>query len=192
MPRPEDVNRPEPGNRASRLPHDPDLGPEAEEPSRPIEPRGRHELTLLIAVLLGGFLGTLSRYELDRAWPTPAGHFPATTFTINTTGSFLLGALLTVLLAQPFGHRQWRAFLGTGMLGGWTTYSTLAVEGVTLMKGHHPATAVGYLGASLGAGLAAVGLGMALGWTVAGTGRPAPLPQASLPHSPTLTDEEPA
>ena len=187
----EDLSEPDPHPHLSDLPHDPDLGPEAEEPSRPIEPRGWHELVLLVAVLVGGFVGTLGRYSLDRAWPTPAGHFPSVTFTINTTGAFLLGALLTALLVQPFGHRQWRAFLGTGVLGGWTTYSTLAVEGATLVKGDHLAMAVGYLGASLAAGLVAVGLGIALGWALAGQrlGRPTP-----LPHSPASLQpgEEPA
>ena len=91
-----------------------------------------------------------------------SGHFPTATFIINTSGALLLGLLLTVLLGQPFGHRQWRAFFGTGVLGGWTTYSTLAVARPPWpSRARRPAA--GYLGASLAAGLAAVGLGMALG-----------------------------
>jgi CrcB protein len=194
MPDDEDVTRTGPPFELSSLPHDPDLGPEAEGPSGPIEPRGLHELTLLVAVLVGGFLGTLGRYEVDLAWPTPAGQFPSSTFVINTSGALVLGALLTVLLgAQPLGHRQWRAFLGTGVLGGWTTYSTLAVAGTTLVKTGHGATAAGYLAASLGAGLVAVGLGMALGRLVvarrSGAGGRNP---TALPHRPLDPDQEPA
>ena len=194
MPEDEPATEPEPLFELSSLPHDPDLGPEAEGPSGPIEPRGVHELTLLVAVLVGGVLGTLGRYELDLAWPTPAGRFPWSTFVINTSGALVLGSLLTVLLlAQPLGHRQWRALLGTGVLGGWTTYSTLAAAGATLVKAGHGATAAGYLVASLGAGLAAVGLGMALGrlavsrWSAAGGRR-----GAVYPPMPLDPDQEPA
>jgi fluoride exporter len=149
------------------LPHDPDLGPEGETavdgpvPSRPGP-------LILLAVLTGGLAGTLARYEVAISWAAPAGHFPEAIFAINTSGSFLLGLLLTALLRPPPHFRALRALLGTGLLGGWTTYSTVAVGASALTKQGHLPLAAAYLGASLAAGLVAVGLGMALGRALAG------------------------
>ncbi len=117
--------------------------------------------TVLAAVVLGGFLGTLARYGVGAAWPTPTGHFPTATFVINTSGAFLLGSLLTLPLERAWPMAHFRPFLATGLLGGWTTYSTFAVDADVLAKGGHLLLAVGYLAATLGAGIAAVMLGMA-------------------------------
>ena len=156
------------------LPLDPDVEPE--EVGRP--PAGVHKppvtLPVLAAVLAGGFLGTLARYEVERAWPAARGGLPVATLAINTSGAFLLALLVAVLVARRHGGHLLRPFAATGVLGGWTTYSTLAVEAVTLVKVHHAGTAVGYLALSLVAGLAAAVAGMALGRRVA-------LPQAVGP-----------
>lgn len=189
MPGPDGRDEPDPHFHLRDLPHDPDLGPEAEEVPGRVGPTGWAEIALLAAVVAGGFLGTLGRYELDLAWPTAPGHFPTTTFVINTTGAFLLGALLTVLVHPPLRHRLWRAFLGTGVLGGWTTYSALAVDGAILVKHGHIATSLGYLAASVAAGVAAVALGMAVGRAAADRGaRAAALPSPGI----TARGEEPA
>ena len=152
------------------LPIDPDLAPDdAAAPStthRAAGPHGhRARPAVLAVILLGGFLGTLARYEVERAWPTPAGHFPTATFVINTSGSFLLGFVLTVVLERlgPSRYRHLRPFAATGLLGGWTTYSTLVVEAVTLGKAGDVALAGGYLAATLVCGVTAVALGIALG-----------------------------
>src|SRR5947207_6810375 len=85
----------------ARLPIDPDLAPDDPgEPSPTHHPlvhvdRTRHT-DVLAAVGAGGFLGALGRYELGLAWPTPAGHFQSTTFTINISGAFVLGLVLTL------------------------------------------------------------------------------------------------
>lgn len=153
------------------LPIDPDL-----EPDDPGEPSlthraGRHTPRrshpgVLAVIVAGGFIGTLGRYELTVAWPTVAGHFPTGIFVINTGGAFLLGLILTVLLERRIearaGHYL-RLFLGTGMLGGWTTYSTLVVGALALGRDAHVATGVAYLGVTLVAGVVAVTAGMALG-----------------------------
>ena len=116
--------------------------------------------------MAGGFIGTLGRYEATVAWPTVPGDFPTTTLLINTSGAFLLGLVLTVLLERRIaagpGHYL-RLFLGTGMLGGWTTYSALVVGALTLGRDGHAATGVAYLAVTLVAGVAAVTAGMALG-----------------------------
>jgi|GEM_PF-52972 len=151
------------------LPIDPDLAPEG-TPSLPTPTGGRGRpgrprATVLAVVLVGGFLGTLGRYEVETAWPTPAGHFPAATFVINTTGAFALGLLLTVIVERLPAHRyrHLRPFAATGLLGGWTTYSTLVVEASVLGKAGDVSLAAGYLAVSLVCGVSAVALGIALG-----------------------------
>jgi CrcB protein len=152
------------------LPIDPDLAPDdTGAPStthRATDARThRAHPAVLAVILLGGFLGTLARYEVERAWPTPAGHFPTATFVINTSGSFLLGFVLTVVLERlgPARYRHLRPFAATGLLGGWTTYSTLVVEAVALGKAGDVALAGGYLAATIVCGVTAVALGIALG-----------------------------
>jgi CrcB protein len=165
------------------LPIDPDLDPEDPgEPSRAHRAGGRpHRLHpgVLAAIVAGGFLGTLGRYEVGVAWPTRSGHFPTAIFVINTTGAFLLGLVLTMLLERRpvdrFTHFA-RPFAATGVLGGWTTYSSLAVGAVTLAKGGDVAVGAGYLSATLVCGVSAVACGIALGRTRTGAPAPAPAP----------------
>ena len=154
---------------------------DAETPEAP-HPAGRtphrYHPSVLAVVMAGGLLGTLARYGLSLAWPTGAGHFPLATFIVNTTGAFVLALLLTVLAQHPRPGHHLRPFAATGVLGGWTTYSALAVEGVTLAKDGHLAVAGGYLGATVAAGAVAVTLGMLAGrvgttraaWAAAGWG----------------------
>jgi CrcB protein len=71
--------------------------------------------------------------------------FPWSTVVINSTGCLLIGVLMTVLLGAPSPHRLARAFLGVGVLGGYTTYSTFAVEVQRLVLHHRPLVAVSYV-----------------------------------------------
>jgi fluoride exporter len=114
------------------------------------------------AVAAGGFLGALGRYELGLAWPAGPGRFPAATFTINTSGSFLIGLVLTVLLNRFPANRYLRPFVCVGVLGAWTTMSTLAAETDLLVRGGHLAMAVGYVAATLIAGIGATVAGIGL------------------------------
>jgi fluoride exporter len=154
--------------REDRLPVDPDLAPDdPAEPSlehRPAHGRSpRHDPRELLAIGVGGLLGTAARYSVGRIWPTAHGAFPATTFAINTSGALALGILLTVLLRRGPAARYLRVFTCVGFLGAWTTMSTLATEADLLVKGGDPALALGYVGASLVAGLVAVAVGIAIG-----------------------------
>lgn len=86
---------------------------------------------LLALVFAGGALGTLVRALLEQAAPAAPTGVPWTTLAINVSGAFALGLLLTVLsrLGPDAGWRRaTRLAAGTGVLGGYTTYSTLAVE----------------------------------------------------------------
>jgi fluoride exporter len=153
---------------ADRLPIDPDLAPDdAGEPSRAHRAGAPHPRrarpTVLAAIVAGGFLGTVARYGVERALPQLGVGFPTATFLVNCTGAFLLGLLLAALLerARPAPHL--RPFAATGVLGGWTTYSTLAVDAATLGHKGDPTLAAGYLALTLVVGLTATAVGIALG-----------------------------
>ncbi|MBV9411982.1 MAG: CrcB family protein [Acidimicrobiia bacterium] len=144
-------------------------------PDDPGEPSATHQpvrrvhrsrqVDVLVAVALGGFIGAWGRYELGLAWPTPAGHFPWTTFTINVSGGFLLGLVLVLLLERVGQTRFVRPFFCIGVLGAWTTMSTFAVEDDLLLKDGHVATALLYVLATLVVGIGATWIGVFLART---------------------------
>lgn len=150
------------------LPIDPDLSPDDPGEPSPEHERSRvhrtrsHPLTLA-TIAAGGFIGTLGRYELSLAWPTLTGHFPAAIFVINTSGAFLIGFLLTLILERFNPPHHIRLFAVVGILGGWTTMSTFAVQADSLLKDNDPVMMAGYVTISLVAGIIAVALGMFLG-----------------------------
>jgi CrcB protein len=112
---------------------------------------------------LGGALGALARWGVATALPHPSGGWPWATLLVNVTGCLLIGVLLAVLLAR-FPSSPWlRPFLATGVLGGYTTYSTFAVETIALVDAGRPALAVGYVVASVLGGVLAVVAGLLVG-----------------------------
>ena len=110
----------------------------------------------LAVVAAGGAIGACARYGATLLWPTAATAFPWTTFTINITGSALLGVALALILSSNTVHPLVRPFVGTGIIGGYTTFSTYAVDAQRLIGNGHAVTAVVYLLATLVAALAAV------------------------------------
>ncbi|MET0920357.1 MAG: fluoride efflux transporter CrcB [Acidimicrobiia bacterium] len=116
----------------------------------------------VLAVALGGALGTVARYELGLAWPVAPGTFPTTTLAINLAGSLVLGVLLTLLAAQTASAHRVRAFGAVGFCGGFTTFSTWMVESVLLARDGDAALGLVYTVVSLIAGLVAVALGVVL------------------------------
>lgn len=84
----------------------------------------------MVAVALGGAIGASLRWLLDQSW---AQGWPWSTLTINVVGSLLLG-VLTVLASRPAFPGWVRPGLGTGLLGGFTTFSAYAVQ-VHLLSG---------------------------------------------------------
>ncbi len=111
-------------------------------------------------VALGGAVGTLGRYGVSEALPGD-GLFPLATFIVNVIGSFALGALLAAILRRS--TTTIRLLIGTGFLGGLTTYSALAVETQALLRADHVALGLTYAAASVIAGLAAALAGVAVG-----------------------------
>jgi fluoride exporter len=113
-----------------------------------------------VAIALGGAAGAGIRWGVGAVMGPGAG-FPWATFAVNVAGCLLLG----VLLAEEWHRFRWLLHDGggVGFCGGLTTFSTFAVEAADLVDRGRPLLAAGYLGASLGAGLAAyVAAGVAL------------------------------
>jgi CrcB protein len=110
------------------------------------------------AVALGGGLGATARYAAGLLWPTPTGGFPWTTLWINVVGCAVIGVFMTLLAEAWTPHPLVRPFFGTGVLGGFTTFSTYAVDIEKLLDAGHPRTGLAYLAATLLAALAAVWL----------------------------------
>ncbi|MEV4657262.1 CrcB family protein [Micromonospora sp. NPDC049301] len=130
-------------------------------------PADRGELTarpamVLTAIAAGGVLGALARAGLQHAVPHPPTGFPWATFGINLSGCLLIGVLMAVLGHVGGGHPLARPFLGVGVLGGFTTFSTYAVDVHQAVVAGAPGTALAYLAATVVGALVAVWLGDAV------------------------------
>lgn len=139
----------------ARLPVDPDRG----------DWRERVPLSVRATALLvsfGGGTGALVRALLEAAIKSGSG-WPWATLLINVTGSGLLALLLVLIEEMLPRSRVARPLIGTGFLGGYTTFSTFAVETVTRLDSHQVSLALGYIVASATGALAATFLGLYLG-----------------------------
>lgn len=121
----------------------------------------------VLAVAIGGGAGGVARYGLAAAFP--AGHgFPWAIFAVNASGSCCLGFVMIYLLEVWPPRRFLRPFLATGLIGGYTTFSTYAGGVLTLLMRHAFALAVAYALGSIAAALIAVWSGMKAGRFAAG------------------------
>ncbi|HEX3650883.1 MAG TPA: fluoride efflux transporter CrcB [Pseudonocardiaceae bacterium] len=126
---------------------------------------------VLAVIAVGGGLGSLARYGVGRLLPTRPGEFPWGTFSINVLGCFLIGVLMVLISEVWSAHRLVRPFLGVGVLGGFTTFSTYANEARALLTPGSAVVALAYLFGTLLCALLAV---LAAVWlTRAITARPA-------------------
>ena len=126
-----------------QLPAEPDLGAAEDSAGRPRPVHLSPGNIALVAV--GGAAGTGLRYWISAVVPHWAG-VPVATFGINVAGAFLLGVLLELLAESSLDSdwsRRLRLGVGTGGLDGFTTYSALATDTVTLAAAH-PGRAAGY------------------------------------------------
>lgn len=116
----------------------------------------RRDAVLMVG--LGGVVGSLARAGLAAAVPVSGRGWPSATLTVNVVGSFVLGALLTALHERLPMNRWARPLLGTGFCGGFTTFSTFAVEFTTRAGSGRAALAATYVALSvLGSLVAAAG-----------------------------------
>lgn len=114
---------------------------------------GRYGLraSYIALVMMGGGAGVLARYGAEQAIPAPSG-WPLATLAVNVSGAWTLGVLLEALhrLGPDTGTRRTvRLLAGTGFLGAFTTYSTLALDMTRLMASEDTAGAAVYLAVSL-------------------------------------------
>ncbi|MFF3995167.1 CrcB family protein [Streptomyces cyaneofuscatus] len=129
---------------------------ELPEPGPPAASQGR----ALGAVAAGGALGAVARYGALVLWPAAGGGFPWTVFVVNVSGCALIGVLMVLTVERGrVTHPLVRPFLGVGVLGGFTTFSTYAADVSGLLVRQELLTAVAYMAATVVAALAAVWAG---------------------------------
>nr|WP_246281100.1 CrcB family protein [Cellulomonas humilata] len=115
---------------------------------------------------MGGAVGTTARWAVSEWLGTSAAGWPTATFVVNVLGSFLLGVLLEALLRHGQESRRGRLVrlgAGTGVLGGFTTFSSLALEMERLIAADQVALSAAYGTLSVVLGLLACLAGVALG-----------------------------
>lgn len=141
--------------------------PEAAQPNR------RRSTDLYLCAAAGGAIGAAARYAIELAIPPLRDGWPTATFVVNLSGCLILGFALVIakeLAPDPHASllaRRMRPFLITGVLGGYTTFSTFAFEAQTLLTGKGHDLALLYTVASVGLGVGCVALALAIGEAVA-------------------------
>lgn len=120
----------------------------------------RWDVVLVVAV--GGALGSAARWGLTVALPRAPGEVPVATWVTNTTGAFAIGVLMVVVTDVVAPGRYLRPFLGVGVLGGYTTFSTYLAEVLDLAMAGQTVRAAEYLLGTLATGLPATWVGLVL------------------------------
>lgn len=122
---------------------------------------------ILAAISAGGVIGGLARHGLEVSFVHPVTGFPWVTFGINVSGSLLIGVVMVLVTEVWRDARLLRPFLGVGVLGGFTTFSTYLLDIQQGVAAGGATIAVVYLTATVLAALAAVWSGAAFtGWAV--------------------------
>ncbi|MGM3174880.1 fluoride efflux transporter CrcB [Dickeya lacustris] len=119
----------------------------------------------LLAVFLGGGLGSVARWQLSIRFNSLFPHVPAGTLIANLTGAFIIGAAMSYFIRQPDIPPYWKLLLTTGFCGGLTTFSTFSFEVVALLQSGEWAAALLNLFLNLAGSLLMTALAFALvGW----------------------------
>ncbi len=118
-------------------------------------------MTYLI-IFLGGGIGAALRHAVNRGALALLGpSFPFGTLIVNVLGSFLMGVLVVALIARGEGDQPMRLFLGTGILGGFTTFSAFSLDAALMwQRGDYMALGL-YVSASVVVSIVALFAGMA-------------------------------
>ncbi len=124
-------------------------------------------LTSSLLVAIGGGFGSWLRYIASRMTisfigPIRASDFPWATLSVNVIGSFAMGLLVGWLARYGDGSQDLRLLIGVGLLGGFTTFSSFALEFAVLAQRGAIGSALAYVGLSLVAGFAGLFLGLML------------------------------
>jgi CrcB protein len=118
-------------------------------------------MKLLIAIAVGGAFGAIARYKIT-SWMGGLGGtgFPWGTLFVNVAGGLLMGLVLEGLASRGQTDPALKAFLLTGMLGAFTTFSAFSLDVVTLVERQQLLLAGGYVTASVGASVVALFMGI--------------------------------
>ncbi|HJD84782.1 fluoride efflux transporter CrcB [Kitasatospora aureofaciens] len=127
---------------------------------RPSVLRGQGPAVAVVAV--GGAIGAVARYAAGLGWQTGPSAFPWTTLLINVFGCAVIGVFLVAVTEGRPAHPLLRPFFGTGVLGGFTTFSTYSVDIRRLLEAGRPGPGLAYLGLTLVGALGAVWAAAAL------------------------------
>ncbi|MFD8703746.1 fluoride efflux transporter CrcB [Kitasatospora sp. NPDC059648] len=127
---------------------------------RPSVLRGQGPAVAVVAV--GGAIGAVARYAAGLGWGTGPSAFPWTTLLINVVGCAVIGVFLVAITEGRPAHPLLRPFFGTGVLGGFTTFSTYAVDLRRLLEAGRLGPGLAYLGLTLAGALGAVWAAAAL------------------------------
>ncbi|WP_432067202.1 fluoride efflux transporter FluC [Streptomyces sp. C10-9-1] len=137
---------------------DPDV--DLRVPAQRAELAGRHRWTVLSAISLGGAVGATARHAASVLWPASGGGFPWALLAVNAVGCALIGVLMVLVGAGGRASRPLvRPFLGVGVLGGFTTFSTYAAGVVDLLEHGRVLPAAGYAAGTAAAALGGVWAG---------------------------------
>ena len=143
-------------------------GPQPESVEEPTDPdvdlrvpaerqRSWRTLAPVVAVVsVGGAIGASGRYGASLIWPGEPSGFPWTIFWVNVTGCAVIGVFMVLINEVWAAHPLVRPFFGTGVLGGFTTFSTYAVDIQRLVDDSRPRLGLAYLAGTLVAALLAV------------------------------------
>src|SRR3954447_2485874 len=110
----------------------------------------------LAAIFAGGFIGAIARAELGELLSAGGPGWPWATFIANIAGAFLLGYFATRLQERLPLSAYRRPFLGTGICGALTTFSTMQIELLRMLDADRIGLAIGYAGASILLGFGAI------------------------------------
>jgi len=115
-----------------------------------------------LVVFLGGGLGAMLRHGVNLLWARifPGWGFPIATLTVNITGSIVMGVLAAIFAFKGGGPQHWRLFLTTGILGGYTTFSSFSLDVALLYERGDLVTAAIYIVASVALSIAGILLGL--------------------------------
>ncbi|WEK48118.1 MAG: fluoride efflux transporter CrcB [Candidatus Andeanibacterium colombiense] len=116
-------------------------------------------------VAVGGAIGSVLRYQTGRLLtmllgPATVTAFPWATLAVNILGSLVMGGLAGFLARHGGAGEHWRLFVGVGILGGFTTFSSFSLETMMLIERGQPSLAFIYAAVSLLAGLTALYAGL--------------------------------
>ncbi|NEM98321.1 fluoride efflux transporter CrcB [Pontibacter burrus] len=117
-------------------------------------------MKILLAIGAGSFIGGVGRYLLSQLIQSKSlTQFPVGTLVVNIVGCFLIGIVFG-LFAKGTLSDEWRLFLATGVLGGFTTFSAFSGETISLLQGGQYWPAIVYVLASVLLGLLATFIGL--------------------------------